>query len=97
VRNRLEGGKRGRFPIKGSNWFPPPDGGGPKEWKQAVALLEQMHRALCAAVAIYPSARLQRPVTGSKWSAFDSILGVAFHDIYHAGQIRLLRRLQNAA
>jgi len=24
------------------------------------------------------------------------IYGVAFHDIYHAGQIRLLRRLQGA-
>ena len=28
------------------------------------------------------------------WPRIDRILGIALHDIYHAGQIRLLRRLQ---
>lgn len=97
VRKRLQGGKRGAFPLNGSNWFASPHSAGEKEWKHAVALLEETHRALYLAVAEYPAAKLQRPVTGSKWSAHDSILGVAFHDIYHAGQIQLLRRLQKAA
>jgi hypothetical protein len=94
VRNRLLGGKRGAFPLRGSNWFSAPESAKPREWKQAVALLEQTHEALSAAVAEYPVALLNRPIMGSKWSAFDSILGVAFHDIYHAGQIQLLKRLQ---
>lgn len=96
VRQRLTGGKRGAFPLKGSNWFPAPASGGAAEWKQALALLDEMHESLRAVVAHFPAARLARPVLGSKWSAFDSILGVAFHDIYHAGQIQLLKRLQKA-
>jgi hypothetical protein len=94
VRQRLIGGKRGAFPLKGSNWFPAPESGRAAEWQQTLALLGQMHESLRAAVAQFPAARLDRPVRGSIWSAFDSILGVAFHDIYHAGQIQLLKRLQ---
>ena len=97
VRNRLMGGRRGNFPLKGSNWFASPKAAPEKGWKQAVALLEETHRALCAAVEEVPRMSLNRPVTGSKWSAFDSILGAAFHDIYHAGQIQLLKRLQKSA
>jgi hypothetical protein len=98
VRQRLTGGKRGAFPLKGANWFPAPSRSlgtsGAAEWKRALALLHKMHESLRAAVAHLPMARLERPVHGSKWSAFDSILGAACHDIYHAGQIHLLTRLQ---
>jgi hypothetical protein len=94
VRQRLIGGKRGAFPLKGSNWFPAPESGRAVEWKQTLALLKEMHESLRAAVALFPAARLNRPVHGSKWSAFDSILGVAYHDVYHAGQIQMLKRLQ---
>jgi len=94
VRQRLIGGKRGAFPLKGANWFPAPASGGAVEWKQTLALFHQMHESLRAAVAHFPMARLERPVHGSKWSAFDSILGAAYHDIYHAGQIQLLKRLR---
>jgi hypothetical protein len=96
VRQRLTAGKRRAFPLKGSNWFPTPEPAGAVEWKQTLALLHEMHESLRAAVAHFPAARLGRPVHGSKWSAFDSILGVSYHDIYHAGQIQLLKRLQKA-
>jgi hypothetical protein len=96
VRRRLIGGKRGAFPLKGSNWFPVPKSGGPKEWKQALELLARMHTSLRATVAQLPVASLERRVPGTVWTAFDSILGIAFHDIYHAGQIQLLKRLQKA-
>jgi len=97
VRNRLWGAKRGGFPLKGSNWFPSPPSTEPKEWKRVLALLEEMHMALCASVREFPPAQLNRRLPGSKWTAFDSILGAAFHDIYHAGQIQLLKRLQKIA
>src|SRR5271154_313973 len=93
VRQRLMGGKRGTFAMKGSNWFAAPASGGQKEWRQARRLLDEMHTALRAVVAQFPPARLGAAVQGSKWSAFDSILGVAFHDIYHAGQVQMLKRL----
>jgi DinB superfamily len=97
VRQRLIAGKRGAFPLKGSNWFSSPSPAAAAEWKQALALLREFHQLLRQTVVEFAPARLGRPVHGSKWSAFDSILGAAFHDIYHSGQIQLLKRLQKGA
>jgi len=96
VRQRLSGGKRGAFPLKGSNWFAAPVSGGAKEWKEARSLLDEIHISLRAAVERFPAARLGAALKGSKWSAFDSILGAAFHDIYHAGQVQMLKRLRRS-
>jgi hypothetical protein len=88
VRRRIEGAKRGSFVLKGSNFFTRPEKGKTTEadWRADLALLEQEHAALEAAirgVLKTPRAKRLLPV----------LYGVAFHDIYHAGQIRLLRRL----
>lgn len=49
-------------------------------------MLEALHRKLRMAVArLGPSKLTPR----RRWL----ILGIAFHDVYHAGQIRLVRRL----
>ena len=96
VRQRLVGGKRGAFPLKGSNWFAAPRTAGTREWKQMRVLLEEMHASLRAAVEQFPASRLDAEMTGSKWNVFDCILGVAFHDIYHAGQIQMLKRLHRS-
>ena len=88
VRRRIEGGKRGSFALKGSNFFARPEKGKLNEaaWSADKQLLEREHRALRAAVAKV----LRTPRAGK---LLRSLYGVAFHDIYHAGQIRLLRRL----
>src|SRR5438045_248674 len=51
VRRRLVGEKRGSFPLKGSNWFRRPATLAEDSWEADVALLEQTHQALRAAVA----------------------------------------------
>jgi hypothetical protein len=88
VRRRIEEGKRGSFALKGSNFFPRPDAGKLYEgaWAADKKLLEHEHRALRAAAE-----KLLRTSRAGK--LLPSLYGVAFHDIYHAGQIRLLRRL----
>jgi len=89
VRCKLEGGKRGSFILKGSNFFCRPAKGNLNEaaWRADRAILEGEHRALIQAarktVNSSPTPRQLR-----------MLYGVAFHDIYHSGQIRLLRRLQ---
>src|SRR5579862_3391693 len=52
VRRRIEGGKRGSFILKGSNFFPRPEKGKATEaaWNQDLALLETEHEALEAAI-----------------------------------------------
>lgn len=91
---RLRGGEDLRFPLKGSNWFPRPEGGpGEKAWKADLKILEEIHRQLRAAVAALSEEDLETTPEGSKTSVVDLVLGVAYHDIYHAGQIQLLKRL----
>src|SRR5215470_8055360 len=90
ARRRIEGGKRGSFALKGSNFFPRPEEGKATEaaWRSDFALLEKEHRALELAIRrVLKTPRAQR--------LLPSLYGVAFHDVYHAGQIRLLRRLQS--
>lgn len=88
VRRRIEGGKRGSFVLKGSNFFPRPEKGKLNEavWSVDKKLLEREHRALHATAA-----KVLRTARAAK--LLPQLYGVAFHDIYHAGQIRLLRRL----
>lgn len=97
VLRRLRGGERGSFPLEGSNWFPRPlDSVSPDEraWKQDLSLLGQVHRELRAAVAVLTMEDLEKVPEGSATTVSDLVVGVAFHDIYHAGQIQLLKRLR---
>lgn len=98
VRRRLTGEKRGSFPIDGSNWFERPDPEcGPADradaWKADLKLLDDTHRSLRAAVAALDPAALDRVTPGGKIATARVIHGAAMHDIYHAGQIALLKRL----
>lgn len=94
VRRRLRGDKRGSFPLKGSNWFALPDPLNDKDWHGYVTLLEEQHRALRAAIAELPAGQLDYAPPGSKVSNLTLISGIAAHDVYHTGQIQLLKRLQ---
>jgi hypothetical protein len=94
VRRRLTGTKRGGFARKGSNFFPLPEPADAAALRADVALLHEEHAQLCAVVADMPESSLGRRAAGSKWTNETMIQGVAFHDIYHAGQIQLLKRLQ---
>jgi hypothetical protein len=93
ARRRLRGEKRGSFPLKGSNWFPRPEATTEEAWRADIALLDEMHRGLRQAVADLAPEDLDRTPTGSKVSNLRLIAGIAAHDVYHAGQIQLLKRL----
>jgi hypothetical protein len=93
---RFTGGARGSFALKGSNWFRrPAEPGSPidKAWKADLALLDDMHTSLRGAVRRLTSNDLRLTPPGSKVSNFALISGAAAHDLYHAGQIQLLKRL----
>ena len=88
VRRRLEGGKRGGFVLLGSNFFPRPEAGKLTEaaWKADKEILRNEHDALRKAI----TSALSKPITTKLGHM---LWGVSLHDVYHAGQIRLLRRL----
>jgi hypothetical protein len=93
VARRFTGSARGSFPLEGSNWFRR-DGGSDADWRRDRALLDEMHRTLRAAVAGLAPSQLGKTPPGSKVSNFAVISGAAAHDLYHAGQIQLLKRLR---
>ena len=99
VRRKILREKRGSFVLAGSNFFERPECGSasagstlaeaaPTEtaWKRDIAILEAEHRKLRDTVANL-SARAFTP------AMCHLIRGAAAHDLYHAGQIRLLRRM----
>jgi len=94
VRRRVRGDLRGSFPLKGSNWIAVLATPSEAEWKSHVALLESEHRALRQAIVEFPAERLLDPAPGGKVTHLAIIAGIAAHDVYHAGQIQLLKRLR---
>jgi hypothetical protein len=95
VRRRLLGEKRGSFALPGSNWFPQPMPFTGAEWDRVVGLLEDAHVRLRAAVAGLEPRQIPRRIGNSRYTYGDTIHGVAAHDLYHAGQIQLLKRMQS--
>jgi hypothetical protein len=96
VRRRLLGEKKGSFPIKGSNWIKRPVEMNEKAWLADIRLLEEMHRSMCDAIAHLRASDLNKKPAGSKVTNRAIISGIACHDVYHAGQIQLLKRLRTA-
>lgn len=94
VRRRLTGEKRGLFPLEGSNWFKRPDEKTESAWKSDVRLLEEMHFHLIETVKGLSWGDLNKRTATKKYTHLQTIQGIALHDIYHAGQIQLLKRLQ---
>ena len=93
ARRRLRGDKRGSFPLKGSNWFTLPRNLTAAQWRDYTRLLDAEHAQLREAIAELPPARLPQVPKGSKIDNAKLIYGIAAHDLYHAGQIRLLKSL----
>ena len=93
ARRRITGEKRGSFVIAGSNFFERPIELSEAAWKADINILVEEHRRLRHSVAQLPP-ELQKDT--KQWRAtLHLIRGVAAHDLYHAGQIRLLRRLSS--
>jgi hypothetical protein len=95
VRRRMLGEKRGSFPLKGSNWFYRHGVEEDGVWKADLSLLDDCHRSLRAAVRSLKSIDLSKRSAKGTWTLLQMIEGVASHDLYHAGQIQLLKRLQH--
>ena len=95
VRRRLTGEKRGSFALQGSNWFLRPDPEATAAaWSSDVRLLVREHQQLLAVVARLRDADLGRKVKGSPFTVAALVRGIAAHDLYHAGQIQVLKRLR---
>ena len=95
---RLTGAPVGSFFATGSNWFTRPEEVSPAAWKADVAILGDVHRTLRTAIADVDPRSLDKTMASrSRTTRRALITGIAAHDIYHAGQIQLLKRLGRPA
>jgi hypothetical protein len=85
--------KNGREPAgfgrKGSNWPAMPEHLTEAAWREDRTMLIDLHKQLRREVALVPS-----KVIASDRKLRWMIQGAAAHDLYHAGQIKLLRRFK---
>jgi uncharacterized damage-inducible protein DinB len=61
-------------------------------WRKAVQDLEERNRALRDAVAQLDEARLTAKVPGKDHSVYIMLHGIIQHDLYHAGQVAVLKK-----
>ena len=65
-------------------------------WRESQQTLEQLNQQLQSAVRAFPAERLSQEL-GSEYSAYTQFCGTPQHDLYHAGQIVLLRKALSAS
>jgi uncharacterized damage-inducible protein DinB len=69
----------------------------PAAWRKAVDYVKETHNALLKTVAAFPDARLREKVPGKTPDYYDfyyMFSGIAQHELYHAGQIALLKKAE---
>jgi len=95
VRRHLVADPPSKFGRSPSNWPAVPAQATPKDLKHDIVFLRDEHAALRSAVEAFPGKRLD--TTAGKGLTYRSLIqGVAAHDLYHTGQIQLLKKLAPA-
>jgi uncharacterized damage-inducible protein DinB len=62
-------------------------------WQQAIEKLRSTNESLREAVAKLDDEKLQEKAAGQEYSIYFLLHGVIQHDLYHAGQIALLKKM----
>lgn len=78
--------------LRGDKNFPPVKDKSRTAWRKAVAHLKKTHAALVKTVARLPDSRLLDRVPGEKYNIYVMLHGVVQHELYHAGQIAILKK-----
>jgi uncharacterized damage-inducible protein DinB len=63
-------------------------------WKRTIADAKRTHDVLVKTVAALPESRLQDRVPGKKYDFYFMLHGIAQHELYHAGQIAILKKVR---
>ena len=92
VRRRLDPDSPRDFPRSPANWPALPERAHENAWAADRALLARQHDALVEAVRRVKPSRWNRRLT-ERWTTGETIVGIVSHEVYHTGQIQLLKRL----
>jgi uncharacterized damage-inducible protein DinB len=90
----IRAGGKALMPTDEQN-FPPVKDTSEAAWKKAVENLKNTHSKLVETVAAFPDSRLHDQVpgkTGDHYDFYYLFSGIVQHELYHAGQIALLKK-----
>lgn len=94
VRRIIDDLPQGTFPRSPSNWPAVPKPADAKQWTADRALLRSEHSQLVETVRGLAPSRLDDSAPGSaNHRVADLLFGIVSHDLYHVGQIQVLKRL----
>jgi uncharacterized damage-inducible protein DinB len=80
-------------PLSAAEDWPPVPPPTEANWQEAVAALRRLNADARDAVRAFPPDRLDQPlVPDPPYTAYTQFIGLTQHDLYHAGQISLLKR-----
>ena len=77
---------------EGDENFPPVLDASEAAWQNAVAEAKRAHDKLVKTVAGLPDSRLRDRVPGKRYNFYFMLHGIAQHELYHAGQIAMLKK-----
>lgn len=92
VRRRAEGSV---VSLSTKQNFPPVTDTSEATWRKAVTHLTQTHEQLVKTVEAFPDSRLPEQVQGksaSYYTFFYMFAGIVQHELYHAGQMAILKK-----
>jgi uncharacterized damage-inducible protein DinB len=85
--------------LAGKKWQPTGDANFPPvtkvnaaAWRKAVAETKRAHDGFVKTVAALPDSRLRERVPGKRYDFYHMLHGLAQHELYHAGQIAILKK-----
>jgi uncharacterized damage-inducible protein DinB len=85
--------------LDGKRWqptglanFPPVSAPAEAAWRSAKVEARRTHDTLVETVAALPDSRLGDRVPGKRYDFYHMLHGIAQHELYHAGQIAILKK-----
>ena len=96
VYRRLSDKKVDEFWRTPSDWPKYPDSPKILDWKNDLDFLEDYHLKLRNTISSFNKERLRLCPEKSEVNYIQTIYGAASHDLYHAGQIQLIKRMARA-
>lgn len=82
-----------KFPIKGTNWYESPDILTEAEWRKLKNLLNTFHDELYNLIKELNKKEFSGKPEKEKRIIRRLVVGIVMHDVYHAGQIQLIKKL----
>jgi uncharacterized damage-inducible protein DinB len=88
-RRRLEGD---RAQLSDTENWPAIGDTSEESWQATLSKLKQVHNDLLAKISQLDEQRLDQPILEGLTSVYGTLHGVVQHDLYHAGQIAMLKK-----